>query len=567
MASLQPSESKLGLRKAKHLLRRATFNYSKSQIELFADKTPEEALDLLTSVSTDYILQKPYDPDRDGYWTDDYGVQRSTNAVRRNAYVTGWWWYNAMQSEVSLKYKLSFFLHTCFTVGKDSGAGYPAYFFDHLRLLDFYAFGNIKNLAKKINLDDAMLNYLDNTKNKKNSPNENYAREFLELFTILKGEQVGVGDYTTFTEIDVQQAARVFTGFRRNVNNSGRFVRSEIDDGTHDGLEATGLPRGIMFPNLHYTEPKQFSDRFDNTIIETAEEDSEAAMIAQLHNFVDMVFRKRQTARSYCRKLYRYFVKSTWDEDVEDNIIEPLTDILYDSNYDILPVVKKLLSSQHFYDEDDGNTEDEIIGSIIKSPLQLVTEIVSMFDVQFPDLGTPNREKFDFYDEFYRKFLHNRFFELAGFGFFDPESVAGYPAYFQPPAYDKNWFSSNTVIARFGLITSLIKGENELDGANIDLHTNLDSLAFAENNISDPTNPTTLVTETANLLYPEAINEDRVDYFRGFLLRGSPDPDDYTYWYREAWSYHEAGSDSEPAKSRLDALITAMVNAVEFQVM
>ena len=54
-----------------------------------------------------------------------------------------------------------------------------------------------------------MLNYLDNTQNNANNPNENYAREFLELFTITKGEQVGEGDYTNYTELDVQQAARV----------------------------------------------------------------------------------------------------------------------------------------------------------------------------------------------------------------------------------------------------------------------------------------------------------------------------------------------------------------------
>lgn len=59
-----------------------------------------------------------------------------------------------------------------------------------------------------------MLDYLDNTKNNANNPNENYAREFLELFTILKGEQVGNGDYTNYTEVDVQQAAKVFSGIK-----------------------------------------------------------------------------------------------------------------------------------------------------------------------------------------------------------------------------------------------------------------------------------------------------------------------------------------------------------------
>ena len=127
--------------------------------------------------------------------------------------VTAWWWYNAM-NQISLKHKLSFFLHTCFPVGKDDGVGAATYFYDHIRLLDFYAFGNIKTLAKKITLDNGMLDYLDNTQNNKNNPNENYAREYLELFTILKGEQIGDGNYTNYTEIDIQQAAKVFSGFK-----------------------------------------------------------------------------------------------------------------------------------------------------------------------------------------------------------------------------------------------------------------------------------------------------------------------------------------------------------------
>jgi len=106
-----------------------------------------------------------------------------------------------------LKHKLVFFLHTCFTVAKDSG-------YDYLKLLDFYAYGSVKTLAKKITFDNAMLYYLDNTTNNKNNPNENYAREFLELFTILKGPQISEGNYTNYTETDIQQAAKIFSGIK-----------------------------------------------------------------------------------------------------------------------------------------------------------------------------------------------------------------------------------------------------------------------------------------------------------------------------------------------------------------
>ena len=81
-----------------------------------------------------------------------------------------------------------------------------------------------------------MLDYLDNTQNNKNNPNENYAREYLELFTILKGEQIGEGNYTNYTEIDIQQAAKVFSGFKKKYDRNG-----SIDSDTN-------LPMGYAQP-------------------------------------------------------------------------------------------------------------------------------------------------------------------------------------------------------------------------------------------------------------------------------------------------------------------------------
>lgn len=163
MASLNLLRSRLGMRRAKHLLRRASFNYSKAQIDIFASKTPTEAFALLTN-NPGYSVPEPYDPlpteSPDGYWLRLDRHDNLKGNMRKNAIITGWWWHNAMQ-EVTLKHKLSFFLHTSFTVGKDSGAGQPVAFYDHIRLLDYYAFGNLKTLATKINLDNATWHYLN----------------------------------------------------------------------------------------------------------------------------------------------------------------------------------------------------------------------------------------------------------------------------------------------------------------------------------------------------------------------------------------------------------------------
>ncbi|WP_406682760.1 DUF1800 domain-containing protein [Seonamhaeicola sp. MEBiC1930] len=550
MASLNPLNSNLDLRKAKHLLRRATFNYTKEQLEAFVGLSVSEAVNILTTDAS-YILPEPYDPlpttNPDGFWLSS-GLHPNTftGNGRKRAYITGWWWYNAL-NQVSLKYKLSFFLHTSFTIGKDSGAGFPSNTFDHIRLLDYYALGNLKTLAKKITLDNAMLDYLDNTQNNANNPNENYAREYLELFTILKGEQIGEGNYTNYTEFDIQQAAKVFSGFKTKTD------RTIIDIDTN-------IPSGYANANQHNSENKTFSSAFGEHTI--TGRDTDTGMIDELHDFVDMIFNQSETAKAYCRKLYRYFVKSHWNETVETDIILPLSEILINNDYEILPVITRLLSSEHFYDSDDSDNTDNTIGAIIKSPLQLFTEVISFFDLDFPN---PSIDSYRFYNNFFNKFIHNSCLKASGMPFYDPDSVAGYPAYYQEPNFDQNWFSSNTIIGRYKFIESLILGKNTITSGNI--YALLDTVLFIENKIDIDTakNPNTLISKIANLLYPESIDSDRINYFKTYLIEDAND-----YYWTGAWSKYistHSDEDKNTVKLRLDSLISAMINAAEFQLM
>jgi uncharacterized protein (DUF1800 family) len=119
-----------------------------------------------------------------------------------------YWLYNAHKSD-TIQWKLSMFLHSMYITTYTS-----VYMqWDNMALLLQYTNKSLKELAFKMTLNQRMIYFLSNYLNVKNSPNQNYAREFLELFTILKGEQVAEGDYTNYTEHDVQQAARVLTGF------------------------------------------------------------------------------------------------------------------------------------------------------------------------------------------------------------------------------------------------------------------------------------------------------------------------------------------------------------------
>ena len=389
-----------------------------------------------------------------------------------------------------------------------------------------------------------MLDYLDNTNNVATNPNENYAREFLELFTILKGQQQGSGNYTNYTETDVQQAAKVFSGFKQQNN------RSVID-------ADTGLPSGYANKNQHSSANKTFSNAFNNQVI--TGKNTEVGMFEELSAFINMVFAQSETAKAYCRKLYRFYVKSEWNATVETDIITPLSQQLIANNYDILPVVKTLLASEHFYDADDGDATNNIIGSIVKSPLQILNEVCSLFNVTIPN---PTTDATRYYSNFFLNFIHNTYFKGAGMDFYNPDSVAGYPAHYQEPDFDRIWFSSNTLSARYKLIESLIIGKNTITN-NANIYTKLDTVLFITNNVSSPSNPNSLITEIANLMYPESIDSDRTNYFKTFLVdAGFPD-----YYWTNAWNDYINTNDKTTVKNRLDALIIAMVNAAEFQLM
>ena len=142
MPSLTASIQVLGKRKAKHLLRRACFNFTPEKIDEFANLTPAQAIWALSAPSVQR-LSEPINPrgeDWDAmHWTSSTKDPRdfpSQGALR--IYIAGWWWYNAF-NEISLEHKLTLFLHTCFTTSKDGGTGTSTHFYDHLRLLQKYA--------------------------------------------------------------------------------------------------------------------------------------------------------------------------------------------------------------------------------------------------------------------------------------------------------------------------------------------------------------------------------------------------------------------------------------------
>ncbi len=548
MASLNPNTNVLGIVFAKHLLRRASFVYSKTVIDQFSLLTPSQALDLLLA-NTPLTLPVPYDPQPtsapDGFWTESTNPPYSfISQPRKRSIVAGWWWFNAINSP-TLKYKLCHFLSTRFTVEK-SLCGASTYFYDHLRLLLFYSYGNYKTLAKKMTLDNSMLTYLNNTTNSKSAPNENYAREFFELFTIGKGPQITAGNYTTYTENDIIAAARVLTGFKVKSD------RSVIDP-------ITGIPKGYNVYSAHENkEAKVFSAAFGNTVIPSATDAN--GMDIELNSFVDMVFNQKATARNICRKMYIYFVKSTISQEVETDIIIPLADDLYNNGYEIAPVLRKLLESQHFYDLDDTNKTDETLGGIIKSPLQQISEIVTYLKATIPN---PTTNPVEFYINFWNNFVHDTFLLGANMVLFDPESVAGHLAYYQSPSYDKNWISSSTLIAKYRLGESLLDGFNRIKGnANIRAKINISTVIKNGNLISNAADAYTLTAELCNALFAQVPDTARINYFmNSFLLQGLQD-----YYWSSAWGSYLSNNNNSVVEPRLKLLVSKILSAPESQI-
>ena len=542
MASLTPRTGPLGFANAAHLLRRATFNPNKTLINQFAAMTTDQAVDQLFTMPT-YDLPEPIATDTGQKWIPTATtptVTATTMDSNSEYYSVFAWSIRRSEKSSTIHSKLSLFFHSIFIVN------YPefvvsAFGFDYFSLLDFYATGSIKTFSKKISRLNAMHYYLDNRLNTAVAPNENYAREFLELFTIQKGAQDGVGSYTNYTEHDVQQAARVLTGFT-NIAHSQRMSYLDAE---------CNIPLGRKVIANHDTGNKTFSAKFGNQTIVGAT--TAAGMDVELDSFIDMVFNQPETAKSYARRLYRYFVRRTIDTETETDVIVPLANNLMNNNYDVESTVKLLLKSIHFYDEDDSTVGDEIIGSKIKSPLELLLMMNNQFKL---NVVNPLTDPIA-YVYFYYNYLWGRI-NLSGFPLYRPLTVAGYPPLYELPDYDRLWITTNNLKNRYLYsIDSLIGGFT-----NNGFTFKLDVVAFVRNSgdFSNPANATTLVNEFLQLCFCDLPTGSRYTFFQQALL-GNLSP---INWQNE-WNNYIATNNSASVKTALDRLVRAIVKSPEYQ--
>jgi uncharacterized protein (DUF1800 family) len=188
-----------------------------------------------------------------------------------------------------------------------------------LQTLRTHALGNFRDFLIAISKDSAMILYLNNQQNRKNKPNENYARELMELFTIGRGN---------YTEKDVKEAARAFTGwFTNKITGEFQFNKRQHDEGQKTFMGKSG--------------------NFDGADI------------------IDIILEQKQTARFIARKVYRFFVN---ENKVEEKELEELATVFYNSGYDIKKMMRHLFLADWFYSE-------KHLGAKIKSPVELMVEM------------------------------------------------------------------------------------------------------------------------------------------------------------------------------------------------
>lgn len=191
-------------------------------------------------------------------------------------------------------------------------------------LLRENAFGNFRDFTKKVSKDASMLGYLNNKQNRKKSPNENFARELMELFTL------GQGNYT---EKDIKESARAFTGYFHNFRGDFVMRKQQHDEGEKTFFGKTGNFSG--------------------------------------DDIIDIILEQKQCATFISEKIYSYFV----NEHIHTKHVEEMATIFY-KDYNIENLMRFVVLSDWFYDAEN-------IGTKIKSPMEFLAGIYTTIPYQF----------------------------------------------------------------------------------------------------------------------------------------------------------------------------------------
>lgn len=362
--SLEPHTEPLTKADVYHLLKRCCFTIDVNFAQTLIGKSASEAVDLLLSNAATLSLPAiPFDinyrfPNPGLLAGAANGEQRYKNLTRifeENQKLI-LWWLDLMNSDTrSLSEKMTFFWHGHFTTQYDGGEPIPAqWMYRQNKLYRDLFLGKFRDFLIQVTIDGAMLLYLNGSQNVFYAPNENYARELMELFSI------GIGD-GHYTEDDIRQAAKVLTGWEAN-----HFLESEK----------------VYVPKLHTDRfAHETKTVFGESFVVDYNVTRENVLTFSIEKLVDLILTKKAeyVGVFMARKFYRYFVYSKPITD-DNAIINEMASLFVNSDYDVQKVIRTLLTSKHFFDP-------EIRGINIKSPLENMISFTRHFPVANEDLA------------------------------------------------------------------------------------------------------------------------------------------------------------------------------------
>lgn len=351
----------------KHLLWRAGFGAGINQLEGLGNKDVKTLLnDLLKEETFLYINYDTPDVETIDYMNDTSPAEKKkqTQKIQReqNLELNLNFLDKMVNSKEQMKEKMAFFWHGHFA----SRVQNPKFNRQILNVIRKNALGNFKDLLFEVSQAPAMLSFLNNQQNKKDHPNENFAREVMELFTMGRGN---------YTEKDIREGARAFTGW--GFDKEGNFVerKKQHDEGTKTFLGKTGNFTG--------------------------------------KDVLDIILEQKATAKFITTKIYKFFV----NENVDESIVNKLSENFYQSGYDIKKLMTEIFSSSWFYDKKN-------IGNRIKSPIELMAGMMRALPM---DIQNP--ENLIVYQK------------LLGQMLLYPPNVSGWPN-------GKSWIDSSTLMLR-----------------------------------------------------------------------------------------------------------------------
>ncbi|MEO5947479.1 MAG: DUF1800 domain-containing protein, partial [Chitinophagaceae bacterium] len=510
-----------------HLLKRTMFGAAKADINYFKTRTMSQTVDELLNPTAlnpappvkEYTTStQPGTPDgnivQGTTWIHDINNDGTVQSQRRSSYKK-WFTGNLINQDRSIREKLVMLMIDHFG-NEASDVGNGNWIFRQQDLIRQNALGNFKSLITNITKDIAMLRYLNGYLNQASAPDENYARELMELFTL------GKGPGSQYTESDVKEAAKVLTGWQVIATTYTTTFNS----------------------NRHSPVNKTFSSFFNGTTI-TGRTGATAGDL-ELTDLVNMIFAQQEVAKYIVRKFYRWFVYYAIDSATEANVIAPLADIFRTNNYELKPMLAALFKSEHFFDMLNR-------GCMIKNPADHVIGSLREMKTTFPPAADWNNS-YGLWNTFYTWIVN------TGQNLHDPPNVSGMPAYYQEPSFHEIWINSDSLPKRNQFTDIMINTGYTRGGFKVQF----DCVAFAQA-LNNPGNPNDLIDETLNIVFRNDLSaQSKAQIKTQILLTGQI----YDYYWTNAWTAYISSpttANFNTVNIRLKSLFQYFFNLSEYQ--